>query len=319
MRNKLRILALLLGLIFALIVLFCALISIRGIPTYEVNLVDHTVITTPQSLARGEKLTRSLCASCHADSKTGKLTGTEMLDAPKEFGRIFSQNITNDKTWGIGDWTDEELIYLLRTGIKRDGKYAPPYMAKLPTMADEDIDAIISFLRSDHEMVAADPTPDQPVEPSFLTKLLSTVAWKPFPMPTAPIQMPDTSDKIELGRYLAHNLDCFSCHSADFKTNNFLMPEKSAGYFGGGNKTLNKKGQLILSANLTPHPEHGIGSWTEKQFIEALRYGRKSGELGLRYPMLSYPQLTDEEAGAIFAYLKTIPPIDHKIDRNTAD
>ena len=73
--------------------------------------------------------------------------------------------------------TDSELIYLLRTGIKKDGKYAPPYMAKLPNMADEDIDAIISFLRSDDPMMKADATPDQPCEPSFLTKLLCRVAF----------------------------------------------------------------------------------------------------------------------------------------------
>ena len=38
-------------------------------------------------------------------------------------------------------------------------KYAPPYMAKLPNLADKDMNAIISFLRSDHPLVAADPTP----------------------------------------------------------------------------------------------------------------------------------------------------------------
>ena len=161
-----------------------------------------------------------LCVNCHSDPKTGKLTGTQMLDAPTEFGKIFSANITQDKTHGIGDWTDAELMYLLRTGIKKDGKYAPPYMAKLPTMADEDIEAIIAFLRSDDPLVAADATEDFPTEPSLLTKFLCMVAFKPLPMPKQEIILPDTTDKIALGKYLAHNLECFSCHSADFKTNN---------------------------------------------------------------------------------------------------
>ena len=100
-------------------------------------------------------------------------------------------------------------------------------MAKLPHMADDDINAIISFLRSDDPLVAADPIPDQPSQPSFLTKLLCQVVMKPFPMPTEKIAMHDTTNVIELGEYLAHNLDCFSCHSADFKTNDFLHPEKT--------------------------------------------------------------------------------------------
>lgn len=72
---------------------------------------------------------------------------------------------------------------------------------------------------------------------------------------------------------------------------------------------------MVLTANLTPHPETGIGNWTEEQFIRAVKYGLKDGEPALRYPMLPYSQLTDYEAGAIFEYLKTIPPIDNKIVR----
>lgn len=239
-----------------------------------------------------------------------------MMDAPPEFGEIYSQNITQDKTYGIGDWTDGELVYLLRTGIKRDGKYSPPYMAKLPHMADEDINAIISFLRSDHPMVNADPTPDIPPMPSLLTKLLCRVAFKPLPMPTEAIPLPNENDPVELGKYLAHNLDCFACHSADFKTNDLLNPELSEGYFAGGNKPLDLQGRVMLTSNLTPDKETGIGNWTKEDFINALKYGQKKGEKALTYPMLPYPQLTDAEAGAIFEYLQTIPPIKNKVERS---
>jgi mono/diheme cytochrome c family protein len=246
---------------------------------------------------------------------TGKLTGTQMLDAPKEFGTIYSQNITQDKEYGIGVWTDAELLYLLRTGIKRSGQYSPPYMAKLPVMADDDVNAIIAFLRSDDKMVAANATPDTPSEPSFLTKMLTRLAWKPFPLPTEVIPVPDSTDVIATGKYLAHNLDCFSCHSADFKTNNFLQPELSEGYFAGGNQTLDYEGRVKPTANLTPDKETGIGNWTKEQFIKAVKYGQKEGEVALTYPMVPYTQLTDEEAGAIFEYLKTIPAINNKVDR----
>lgn len=293
-----------------------AYVGFSDIPSYEIVKVNHQVISTPKSIERGEKLVSMLCAGCHLDYETRKLIGKKMMDAPTEFGTIYSQNITQDIEYGIGNWSDGELIYLLRTGIKKDGQYSPPYMAKLPNMADEDIDAIISFLRSNHSMVLADGTPDYPSEPSLLTKLLSRVAFKPFPMPTAKIELPDSTNQLELGKYLAVNLECFSCHSADFKTNDFLNPSLSVGYFAGGNKPLNNEGLVMNTPNLTPDEETGIGNWSKSQFVKAVKYGQKEGETALQYPMQPYTQLSDYEAGAIYEYLKTIPAIQNKVERS---
>lgn len=308
------------GIIIGIIIIFgiggFAIISSRGIPSYKVEKIEFKAVSTPQNIERGKKLALVLCANCHRNPNTGKLTGFQMREAPAEFGKIFSQNITQDKKYGIGMWTDGELLYLLRTGIKRDGQYIPPYMAKLPHMADDDINAIIAFLRSDDPLVAADSTPDQKTQASFLTKLLCTLVWKPMEMPKEKIDMPDTTNKVALGKYLAINLECFSCHSADFKTNNFEDPEKSEGLFGGGNKTLNTEGKVILTSNITPDLETGIGTWTEEKFIRALRFGIKDGEHTLRYPMVPFVQLTDYEASSIFDYLKTVKPIKNKIERS---
>lgn len=297
---------------------FFTFISLRGIPTYEVEKIEYEVKSTRAVVERGRKLSMMLCANCHRDPETRKLTGKWMADAPPEFGKIYAPNITNDLEYGIGDWTDGEIKYLLRTGIKRDGQYAPPYMAKLPKMADSDINAIIAFLRSDDPMVNDGHVTDQSSEPSFLTKMLCQFAFKPLPLPDKKITLPDPQDTLALGKYLAHNLECFSCHSADFKTNNFLEPSESEGYFGGGNRPLNREGEVILTSNLTPH-ETGIGNWTEAAFIKAVKYGLKEGEPALRYPMLPYTQLTDAEVSAIYKYLQTIPPIDNKLVRSNLE
>jgi cytochrome c2 len=293
--------------------------NFSDIPTYKVETIEYHANSSPELILRGEKLTMMLCAHCHKNYDNGKLTGRKMTDAPSGFGELYSPNITQDKEYGIGDWTDSELLYLFRTGIKRDGKYAPPYMFKMPNMADEDLDAIIAFLKSDHPMVVADNTPDQPCEPSILTKILCQVAFKPFPMPTEKISLPDTSNVIELGKYLAHNLDCFSCHSNDFKSNNYLKPELSKLYFAGGNKPLDNEGRVMLTPNLTPDKETGTGTWSKIDFVRAVKYGIKKGENALRYPMNPYIQLTDHEAGAIFEYLQTIPPIKNKVTRSVYD
>jgi mono/diheme cytochrome c family protein len=308
-------------LVLAGIVVFAALagfafIEIRGIPSYEAKKIDYKVESTPERIERGKKLALLLCANCHKSNETGKLTGQQLLDAPKQFGAIFSQNITQDKTYGIGDWTDGEILYLLRTGVKRDGKYAPPWMAKLPHMSDEDINSIIAFLHSDDELVTASATPDKPCDPAFLSKFLCLVAFKPLPMPEQKLLMPDTNDLVALGKYYVFNLECYGCHSADFKTMNEMEPEKSVGFMGGGNKTLDMQGQEITTLNLTPDKETGIGDWTEEKFIKAVKTGIVDGQPGLRYPMVPFVYLTDHEAKAIYSYLKTVPPIKNKIDRN---
>jgi mono/diheme cytochrome c family protein len=316
MKKILKIFVIVLASIVILIGFALLYIGTNDIPSYEVKTIEFTASITPESVERGKKLATMLCASCHLNRETGKLTGKKMRDAPPEFGEVYSQNITQDKEYGIGSWTDGEILYLLRTGIKKDGQYSPPYMAKLPNMADEDINAIIAFLRSDNSMVAADATPDQPCKPSLLTKLLSRIAFKPFDMPKERIEMPNPENKIELGAYLLHNLDCFSCHSADFKTNNYLNPKLSKGYLAGGNKPLDEQGRVMFTPNITSDKENGIGSWTKEDFVKAVKYGIKKESKSLTYPMIPYSQLSDYEAEAIFAYLLTVPPIKNKVERS---
>jgi len=316
MKRILKYFGMTMGILILVLIAIGLYIGANDIPTYEIEKIEFSAVATPEALERGKKLTTMLCANCHMNKSTGKLTGTKMLDAPPEFGEIYSQNITQDNNVGIGSWTDAELLYLLRTGIKKDGQYSPPYMAKLPVMADEDLNAIIAFLRSDDPLVNPDPTPDIPSKPSFLTKMLSRLEWKPLPMPDKSIPLPDSTNTVAVGKYLAHNLDCFSCHSADFKTNNFLQPELSEGYFAGGNKPLDLEGRVKLTSNLTPDKETGIGNWSKEQFILAVKYGQIEGEQALSYPMMPYTQLTDKEAGAIYDYLQTLDPVKNKVERS---
>ena len=290
-------------------------IHIKGIPTYETQVIEYKAKPTTEHIERGKKLATVLCANCHMNMETRKMTGRHMLDAPKEFGYAYAPNITNDEKHGIGGWTDGEILYLLRTGLKPNGEYAPPWMAKLPNMSDDDIESIIAFLRSDDPMVASDPTPDKPCEPSFLTKFLCQVAFKPFDYPLNPIPEPDTSDVVAWGRYLVVNLECFSCHSADFKTNDYLIPENSEGYLGGGNLPLDQKGNPMPTQNITPDKETGIGAMSEEAFVKLLKYGIKQDEPAMRYPMMPYSVLSDNEASAIYAYLQTVPEITNEVPR----
>jgi mono/diheme cytochrome c family protein len=288
---------------------FAAKIAFGPWPHYEAKKIELKVEVTPERVARGKWLASMLCQGCHENVQTGRLTGADMhIDA--QFGNVHSYNITRHPTKGIGSWTDGELAYLLRTGIARDGRYTPPWMAKVPHMSDEDLQSVIAFLHSDDPMVEPSDVDSIPARPNFLSKFLATVAFKPLPYPDHPIVAPDKSDPVAYGRYLAWNLDCYTCHSKDFSKVDPLEPPKTAGFFGGGNVV-----EGVTTSNLTPDPETGIGKWSEADFVRALREGVRPDNTAMRFPMNAYALLSPEEAAAIFAYLKTVPAIRNAVQR----
>ena len=315
-----KIMKYLLILVISVVVLagiFASYIALRSIPKYDVQKISVKVESTPARIENGTKLASMLCRSCHYNENTQKFTGRELTEAP-QFGKIYSRNITRDSVVGIGNWSDADLIYFIRTGIMPDGQYVPPYMPKLVHISDEDLYSIIAFLRSDNHWVQPDNTRQPDSRPSFLTKFLVTIgAFKPFPYPSEKINGPDSSDQVKLGKYITlYQLECFTCHSKDFAKNDYYNPEKSPGFFGGGNELYDPEGKKILSMNITMDPETGIGKWSEEDFIKAVKTGiLPNGQPALRNPMQPYTNLTDAEVKAIYSYLKTVPVITNKVER----
>ncbi|MEP6951897.1 MAG: hypothetical protein ABI863_21590 [Ginsengibacter sp.] len=296
-------------------------INFRKMPVYHAEKITIKVEATTQRIAQGKKLASMLCFSCHYNEQTQKFTGRLLSEAP-QFGEIHSANITNDAIAGIGKLSDGDLIYFIRTGIKPDGQYIPPYMPKLIHIADEDLYSIIAYLRSDDNYVRADNSRAPKSIPSFFTKFLLTIkAFKPFDYPKEPIPLPDTTNQVTWGRYITlYQYECYTCHSKDFATNNYGVPGKSPGFFGGGNKMYQLNGSSISTLNITPDKETGIGDWTADDFVKAVKTGVvPSGQPSLRYPMIPYINLTDVELKAIYAYLSTVPSIKNKVERKFAD
>jgi mono/diheme cytochrome c family protein len=295
---------------------FAAFIEVRGIPKYDVEKVNFPKVEiTPERIAQGEKIASVQCIVCHRGSDN-KLSGRLLHELPAEFGEIHSANITQSKEHGIGNWTDDQIAYLLRTGCKPDGKFLPIYMPKFPHLSDEDLRSIIAFLRSDRPIVQASEIAKTLSKPSFLTKFLCFVAFKKIPYPTAAIVEPDTNDCVAYGKYLVTGrYDCYPCHSADFKHVNMEFPEQSAGYLGGGNKLISLDNKDRFTANITPDEETGIGRWTEQDLEIALRHSKNKAGKTLREPMLPYNGLSDAEVRGIYKYLMTVPKIHNQVTR----
>jgi len=316
MKKVLRIAGYVLGAIVLLLAISAAYVNVSALPTYEVKVPEYPAFKPDSTMiAEGKRTFNLVCNHCHM-AESGKLEGKFLPEIPSMFGKSWSANITSHPVYGIGNYTTPELANLLRTGIQRDGDYVP-FMPQFNHLTDQDLQNIIAYLRSDAPELAPSDVAHPAIQPSFLSKLLCRTMFKPVPYPDKPIPVPPAGDAVALGRYLATGkLDCFSCHSPDFMTINSDEPEKTPGYMSGGNELNDLEGNPILSRNLTPDKETGLGNWTEAQFIMALRTGiRPNDRPALRFPMMPYTALTDEEAKAIWTYLQTIPPIKNDVDK----
>jgi mono/diheme cytochrome c family protein len=111
---------------------------------------------------------------------------------------------------------------------------------------------------------------------------------------------------IERGRYLAVVGDCMACHT-----------RKAGERFAGG-RPLKTPFGTILSANLTPDPETGIGRYNADQFYHALHDGvdNKGRQLYPAFPYDYFTNVSREDSDALFAYLSSLTPVRHQVDRN---
>jgi len=313
MKKTFKVLGYVLGSLIAILLLVAAYIQFSPMPTYEVQAPDLKITPDSTLIAEGRRIVMTTCVSCHRGADR-KLSG-QQWSHDEVFGTLWSANLTQHPTAGIGEYTDGELAFTIRTGIKRNGHFAGPFMV-MPLIADEDIAAVIAFLRSDAEEVQPSEQRQPPTALGFLGKMLYKVIFKPVPYASEAITAPPPTDKIAWGRYLATGKwECYRCHSAAFETNNDLKPEKSAGYFGGGNPMEDPAHNRAVSANITPDPETGIGKWTEAQFGEAVRFGKRPDGTPLSPLMPPMTALTDSEVSALWAYLQTVPPVKNAVAR----
>ncbi len=309
MKKFLKILGILIGIMVLAIAGTAAWVSLTDVPTHETKNLDIQIPTDSLSIANGAKIARTVCAYCH-QGESGKLDGRLFSPESEGFGDIWSGNLTHHPTAGLGRYKDGEIAYLLRTGIKRDGKLAGPFMF-FPNLSDQDLAAVIAFLRSD----APEVQPSEVVRSSkfsFLAKaLIKFGAFNPLDYDANPRLAPPATDQVAFGRYLATaRYDCASCHSASFETNNILEPEKSPGYLAGGNPIADQEFNHIPSRNITPHPEHGIGKWSKEQFVAAVRSGIRPDGKAMSTAMPRFVLQDSVEINAIWAYLQTVPAME---------
>ncbi len=134
---------------------------------------------------------------------------------------------------------------------------------------------------------------------------LAVAAIASWPVPGATAAN-EAQTIVQRGEYLATAGDCISCHTAD-----------GGKAFSGGYR-INTPFGYLLAPNITPDPETGIGRWSADDFYRALHEGvNKHGQD--MYPAMPYDfytRVTRADSDAIFAYLKSLPPVRNAVDVN---
>lgn len=113
---------------------------------------------------------------------------------------------------------------------------------------------------------------------------------------------------ITRGAYLAIAADCGACHT----------DKKAGGAPLAGGPALVTPFGTFYGPNITPDPSTGIGNWTEAQFKRALRQGINAhgDDMFPVFPFTSFTNMTDADAGDLYAYLMSVPPVTHSAPPN---
>ena len=106
------------------------------------------------------------------------------------------------------------------------------------------------------------------------------------------------------GEYLAKAGGCVGCHTE---------AKQGAVPFAGG-RALKTPFGTFYGPNITPHPEAGIGRWTEADFVRALRAGVRPDGANYfpAFPYPSFTKISDADLRDLWAYFRTLPPSDRK-------
>jgi len=279
-------------------------------------LSSRTFQRTPQRLERGRYIATALsgCLYCHshhdwAAPGTPIVPGTEgageiqpETDLP---GRIVAPNLTPDPETGAGNWTDDQLARSIREGIGHDGRALFPMMryTHYREMSDEDVASVVVYLRSLPAVLHELPK----TEVIFPVKYL--IRGVPEPL-ISPVGEEDTSDAIKHGSHLVNLAGCSDCHTLRAKGKNLPGME-----FAGGAIFSGPWGS-VASSNLTPDAT-GIPYYDEALFLQVIHSGHVGArQLSAIMPVMVYRNLTDSDLKAMFAYLRTLKPVKHRVDNS---
>jgi len=268
--------------------------------TEEVTAAEETTSTEAAATGAGDAANGEYIATltggcgCHFNRDLGALAGGNKFEGP--YGVVYAPNLTPDPETGLGDWSAEDVAHVLHTGITPDGTQlvrSMPYVAFSALSNQEALD-VAAYLFS------LEPVVNQVGERAVTTEP------EPFTRDPAPPEVAPT-DPVERGLQLATIARCGQCHTPN---NEDGTPDMDLFLAGAPLQ------EEEISANITPSEEFGIGAWSEDEIAHYLQTGERPGGSLAQGSMAQqierrFHLLTDDDAHAVGAFLKSVPAIEH--------
>jgi mono/diheme cytochrome c family protein len=252
--------------------------------------VDVQAIALERALERGRHLieSRAGCNGCHSKD----FGGAELVDEAL-VGRWVAPNLTLGEGSVTRDFTANDWDRAVRHGVRHDGRTSSMPSQEFLNLSDHELSDIVAYIRSV-------PPVNRQLDSLRIGPVLSFViasdpkifaAFNVDHAAAHAVEPPAAASSVELGRHIVQV--CRGCHG----------PQLSGGKITGDPG-------MPFVANLTPH-ETGLGSWSEADFIRALREGRRKDGTAINeaMPWKAYAQMSDTELKAVWAYLRTVPPV----------
>jgi mono/diheme cytochrome c family protein len=279
---------------------------------------DIHASSDPAVIERGRTLTHGVahCAACHGtyDAEHPEvlredvaLSGGGAISPP--FGTFYAPNITQHREDGIGAWSDGEIARVIRTGVRRNGELSAFMKFAVGEMSDEDLTAIVSYLRTVRPVRRRSPES----APNFLGHAIFAFAPMQPDAGRAMRHVPESAEpSIARGEYLASGPGmCAGCHTPASEEDMFT-PDRSRLFAGGQAMEghVASEGEVEYSPpNLTRDRTTGYtGRASEDVFVQRFREIGRTG-LGSPMPWENYARMSDADLRSIYRYIVSLPAV----------
>ncbi|MBI5933378.1 MAG: c-type cytochrome [Chloroflexi bacterium] len=253
-----------------------------------------TIPDDAESIANGKHIFQYRgCEACHGEQLEGKV----YLEDPA-VGKVIAGNLTRGEGGYGASFADADWVAAIRYGLRPDGT---PLLFMPSTefyyLSDDDLADVIAYIKSVPPVDHIQPTSSLSLTGRAIMTLVPAITFVPaelIPMADPRPVAPEAEVTAEYGAYLS--MSCKVCHGLTM----------SGGVIPG------MPSDWPPAPNITFGGGSALPTWTEQDFINALRTGFTPNKKELRaqyMPWNSYKFMSDDELRAVWLYLQSLPEL----------
>jgi mono/diheme cytochrome c family protein len=263
----------------------------------------------PEVIGRGEYLVKgpAHCVECHATTTGGTRVVADRdsvaLSGGARFsigplGTLYASNLTPDPETGIGRYSDPQLARMLRHGVRPDGRASLPPLMPYGDMSDDDLVAVISYLRAQRPVRNTVPKNEWTLVGKVMRTFVS--AAKPRLDVTPPPAAPPAAPTVARGAYIARSVaNCGGCHTAY----NPLTGAPTVPAYSGGSPV-----EAFNPPNITPRPGSALMKFPDRDtFVARFMFGGRQ-YAGSPMPWEAFAKMAPEDIAALYEFLHAQAP-----------